>query len=107
MAGEVASASTSALRMTRERLDDQLEKLRRLWNRDKKNPRIDIPKKSHISLKSEKQDALARAFVTHLTLLEQVQGDGRAALFEGVDEAMDEDEDWHDEEDAEMSAEDE
>jgi hypothetical protein len=50
---------------------------------------------------------MARAFVTHLTLLEQVQGDGRAALFEGVDEAMDEDEDWHDEEDAEMSAEDE
>jgi hypothetical protein len=84
-----------------------MSRLRVLFARDRENSRIDIPKKSHISLKSEKQDALARAFVTHLTLLEQVQGDGRAALFEGVDEAMDEDEDWHDEEDAEMSAEDE
>ncbi|KAJ7064012.1 hypothetical protein C8F01DRAFT_955585, partial [Mycena amicta] len=55
--------------MTRDRLEDQLEKLRRLWNPDKKKPKkIDIPCKSHIPRLPQKQAALEAAFTAHLEL---------------------------------------
>ncbi|KAJ7803289.1 hypothetical protein B0H14DRAFT_2613585 [Mycena olivaceomarginata] len=55
--------------MTRDRLQDQLEKLRALWN-TKTQERIVIPKKSHILRLAEKQRALVNAFQDHVNLLE-------------------------------------
>ncbi|KAJ7130410.1 hypothetical protein C8R44DRAFT_613676 [Mycena epipterygia] len=55
--------------MTRDRLQDQLDKLRALWN-TKTQERIVIPKKSHISRLPQKQTALVKAFQDHLKLLE-------------------------------------
>jgi hypothetical protein len=55
--------------MTKDKLQDQLEKLRRLWNTQKVE-RIVIPKKSHIPKLADKQRALVHAFQDHLKLLE-------------------------------------
>ncbi|KAJ7439821.1 hypothetical protein FB451DRAFT_1415467 [Mycena latifolia] len=54
--------------MTRDKLQDQLEKLRRLWNTQKVE-RIVIPKKSHIPKLADKQRTLVHAFQEHLRLL--------------------------------------
>ncbi|KAJ6588296.1 hypothetical protein B0H19DRAFT_1301001 [Mycena capillaripes] len=54
--------------MTRDKLQDQLNKLRAMWN-TKKQERIVIPLKSHISRLPEKQTALVNAFQDHLKLL--------------------------------------
>ncbi|KAJ7218685.1 hypothetical protein GGX14DRAFT_356795 [Mycena pura] len=54
--------------MTRDKLQDQLDKLRALWN-TKTQERIVIPKKSHIPRLAEKQTALVNAFQDHLKLL--------------------------------------
>ncbi|KAJ7907868.1 hypothetical protein B0H13DRAFT_1618086 [Mycena leptocephala] len=54
--------------MTRDKLQDQLEKLRAMWN-TKTQERIVIPKKSHIPRLAEKQSALVNAFQDHLKLL--------------------------------------
>ncbi|KAJ7784853.1 hypothetical protein DFH07DRAFT_763466 [Mycena maculata] len=54
--------------MTREKLQDQLEKLRRRWN-TKARENIVIPKKSHIPRLADKQRALVNAFQDHLKLL--------------------------------------
>jgi hypothetical protein len=54
--------------MTREKLQDQLDKLRALWN-TKTQERIVIPKKSHIPKLAEKQHALVNAFQDHVNLL--------------------------------------
>ncbi|KAF8215157.1 hypothetical protein K438DRAFT_2123935 [Mycena galopus ATCC 62051] len=54
--------------MTRDKLQDQLEKLRAMWN-TKTQERIVIPKKSHIPRLAEKQCALVNAFQDHLKLL--------------------------------------
>ncbi|KAF7290195.1 hypothetical protein MIND_01332900 [Mycena indigotica] len=94
--------------MTRERLDDQLEKLRRLWNPDKKkSQRITIPCKSHIPKLADKQKALEDAFSAHLALLADEVGDESIdGLFgDGLDSETDTevlDVDYWDEEDAEM-----
>ncbi|KAJ7763617.1 hypothetical protein DFH07DRAFT_770789 [Mycena maculata] len=55
--------------MTNAKLDDQLEKLRRLWNSGKHH-QIDIPNKSSLKTKPKKQAALQAAFEAHLALLE-------------------------------------
>ncbi|KAJ7915018.1 hypothetical protein B0H13DRAFT_2324819 [Mycena leptocephala] len=55
--------------MTKDKLQDQLEKLRRLWNTQKVE-RIVIPRKSHIPKLADKQRALVHAFQAHLKLLE-------------------------------------
>ncbi|KAJ7817071.1 hypothetical protein B0H13DRAFT_1923164 [Mycena leptocephala] len=55
--------------MTKDKLQDQLEKLRRRWN-TKIVERIVIPKKSHIPKLADKQRALVHAFQEHLKLLE-------------------------------------
>ena len=47
--------------MTREKLDEQLEKLRQRWN-TKGHDNIAIPKKSHIPKLADKQRALVNAF---------------------------------------------
>ncbi|KAK7059542.1 hypothetical protein R3P38DRAFT_2758963 [Favolaschia claudopus] len=57
-------------RLTREKLQDQLDKLREQWN-TKTEERIVIPKKSHIPKLADKQTALVHAFQAHLKLLEQ------------------------------------
>ncbi|KAJ7059127.1 hypothetical protein C8F01DRAFT_989706 [Mycena amicta] len=94
--------------MTRDRLEDQLEKLRRLWNPDKKKPKkIDIPCKSHIPRLPQKQAALETAFIAHLELLKEKMA---AEVPQGliVDSSDDEtgsetlDVDHWDEEDAEL-----
>ncbi|KAJ7017539.1 hypothetical protein C8F04DRAFT_1017498, partial [Mycena alexandri] len=54
--------------MTRDKLQDQLEKLRALWN-TKTQERIVIPKKSHIPRLADKQTALVNAFQAHTELL--------------------------------------
>jgi hypothetical protein len=54
--------------MTRDKLQDQLEKLRALWN-TKTQERIVIPKKSHIPRLADKQRALVNAFQDHVKLL--------------------------------------
>ncbi|KAF7358820.1 hypothetical protein MSAN_01221600 [Mycena sanguinolenta] len=56
--------------MTNAKLDDQLEKLRRLWNSGKHH-QIDIPNKSALKTKPKKQAALQAAFTAHLALLEE------------------------------------
>ncbi|KAF7303520.1 hypothetical protein MIND_00581200 [Mycena indigotica] len=91
--------------MTRARLDDQLEKMRRRWNTDKKNPRMFMPKVSHIPLHIDKQEALAAAFPLHEALLREDEEAG--GLF-GVplralsESDTDMDEDFWDQEDQEM-----
>ncbi|KAK7001190.1 hypothetical protein R3P38DRAFT_3217376 [Favolaschia claudopus] len=57
-------------RLTREKLQDQLDKLRARWN-TKTEDCITIPKKSHIPKLADKQTALVHAFQAHLKLLEQ------------------------------------
>jgi hypothetical protein len=59
--------------MTREKLQDQLEKLCRCWN-TKTQERIVIPKKSHIPTLADKQRALVHTFRAHLQLLEDENG---------------------------------
>ncbi|KAJ7772022.1 hypothetical protein DFH07DRAFT_768130 [Mycena maculata] len=54
--------------MTKDKLQDQLEKLRRLWNTPKVE-RIVIPRKSHIPKLADKQRALVHAFQEHLRLV--------------------------------------
>ncbi|KAJ7059945.1 hypothetical protein C8F01DRAFT_1254048 [Mycena amicta] len=94
--------------MTRDRLDDQLEKLRRLWNPDKKKPqRIAIPLKSHVPKLADKQNTLKEGFVAHLALLEQemaAHGVGGLVGDDSDDETDGEklDEDFWEEEDREM-----
>ncbi|KAJ7784794.1 hypothetical protein B0H14DRAFT_3506998 [Mycena olivaceomarginata] len=55
--------------MTREKLQDQLEKLCQCWN-TKTRERIVIPKKTHVPNLADKQRVLVHAFQAHLKLLE-------------------------------------
>jgi hypothetical protein len=54
--------------MTREKIQDQLEKLRRCWN-TKARENIVIPKKSHIPRLADKRRTLVHAFQEHTRLL--------------------------------------
>ncbi|KAJ7060002.1 hypothetical protein C8F01DRAFT_1254112 [Mycena amicta] len=101
-------ATTTAMVLAR---NNQLEKLRRLWNPDKKKPkRIDIPVKSHIPKLDQKKAALADAFVAHLELLKvemAVAGNSDSESLFGSDSDSDEggqivDKDYWEEEDDDM-----
>ncbi|KAJ7801987.1 hypothetical protein B0H14DRAFT_3489001 [Mycena olivaceomarginata] len=54
--------------MTKDKLQDQLEKLQAMWN-TKTQENIVIPKKSHIPRLAEKQRALVNTFQDHVNLL--------------------------------------
>jgi hypothetical protein len=83
------------------RVDDQLEKMRRLWNPDKKNPRLVIKLVSHLPLVADKRAELTRVFPLHVAMLEGELGPGAlGGLFS--DDEMSADEDFWEEEDRGM-----